>query len=136
MDDFTGLTPQGHIAQLIFSWGAPDDLGTFYVDNIYFYNDVTAIDETVLPTEFALEQNYPNPFNPTTTIRFNLPEANHVTMTLYNMLGREIATLVNEYREAGSYDYRLDASNLPTGTYFYSIVSGDFKEVRKMVLIK
>jgi len=71
-----------------------------------------------------------------TTIRFNIPESNHVTIKLYNMLGQEMSTLLSEYKDAGSFKLTLDASSLPTGTYFYSISAGDFNAVKKMVLIK
>jgi hypothetical protein len=130
--DFTGLTTRGHLAQLILS----GDLNTVYVDNVYLYKVETALIGDLVPTNYALEQNYPNPFNPSTSIRFHLPESNHVTLTLYNMLGQEIMTLLNEYRNAGSYELTLDASFLPSGTYFYSITAGDFHSVKKMVLIK
>ncbi len=89
-----------------------------------------------LPTSFALEQNFPNPFNPTTNIKFSLPEAQNVSLKVFNMLGQEVVTLVNEFRNAGVYEVSFNANNLPTGTYFYSITAGEFTSVKKMLLIK
>lgn len=112
--------------------------GTIYLDNIYFstmLSDVKEIHDAT-PTDFTLEQNYPNPFNPSTNIRFSLTEANKVKLSVYNLLGQEVATLVNEFMNAGTYEVNFDAQNLPTGTYFYSISAGDFKSVKKMLLIK
>jgi hypothetical protein len=90
----------------------------------------------VQPTTFALEQNYPNPFNPTTTIRFAIPQSEHVTLKVYDLLGREVATLVNEQRNAGSYDEIFDASKLASGMYLYKLQAGNFTASRKFVLMK
>jgi len=83
-----------------------------------------------------MEQNYPNPFNPTTNIRFSLISSNHVTLKVYNMLGQEMVTLVDEPKNSGTYEVNFDATNLPSGTYFYSISAGSFTSVKKMMLIK
>ncbi|RMG27822.1 MAG: T9SS C-terminal target domain-containing protein, partial [Methanobacteriota archaeon] len=93
------------------------------------------LDHTV-PEKFELAQNFPNPFNPATSIRFSLPQANHVSLKVYNIAGQEVATLVNEYKKAGTYEVSFDAKNLPSGTYFYKIVSGELSSVKKMLLIK
>ena len=132
LSSFAGLTTRGHLAQMIIS----GDPNTVYVDNIYFYRTVTSVDESIIPATFALKQNFPNPFNPETTIQFELPMANTVKLTVYNMLGKEMYTLLNEYKEAGIYTVKLNASELPSGTYFYAITAGEYREVRKMVLIK
>lgn len=89
-----------------------------------------------IPSTFSLDQNYPNPFNPTTTIRFNLPEASNVVVKIYDMLGQEVQTLVNEELTAGSYDVSFDASRLTSGMYIYSIQAGEFSMTRKMMLLK
>ena len=86
--------------------------------------------------KFELSQNYPNPFNPTTTIRFNLPEAGNVKLTLFNILGQELRTLVNEFKESGVHTINFDASDLNSGMYIYKIESGSFTQTRKMTLIK
>ena len=83
-----------------------------------------------------LSQNYPNPFNPTTVISYQLPVSNHVSLKVYDVLGREVVTLVNEVKEAGNYEVKFDASKLSSGIYFYSIKSGEYRAVKKMSLIK
>ena len=88
------------------------------------------------PKKFELSQNYPNPFNPTTTIRFSLPEAGNVKLTLFNILGQEIKTLVNEFKEAGVHTINFDASELNSGMYIYKIETGTFVQTRKMTLVK
>jgi hypothetical protein len=88
------------------------------------------------PTEFALEQNYPNPFNPTTTIRFAIPQNEHVTLKVYDLLGREVATLVDEPRKAGSYDETIDASRLASSVYVYRITAGNFSASKRLLLLK
>ena len=86
--------------------------------------------------EYELTQNYPNPFNPTTTIGFNLQEAGIVKLTLFNILGQELRTLVNEYKEPGAYNINLDASDLKSGMYLYKLETDSFTQTRKMTLIK
>jgi hypothetical protein len=88
------------------------------------------------PRKFELSQNYPNPFNPITTIRFNLPEAGNVKLTLFNILGQEMKTLVNEFKEAGVHTINFDASDLNSGMYIYKLESGSFVQTRKMTLVK
>jgi hypothetical protein len=102
------------------------------------------------PDEFKLEQNYPNPFNPTTTIQFSIPPSKggrgddnggttlqSVTkLVIYNSLGREVKTLVNEKLQAGNYKIAFNASALPSGIYFYTLTKGTFKASKNMVLIK
>ncbi len=85
---------------------------------------------------FALDQNYPNPFNPTTEIRFGLPDAVHVQLVVYNVMGREVARLVNQPMGAGTHGVTWDASGLPSGTYFYQLTAGSFIETRQMTLLK
>ncbi len=88
------------------------------------------------PASFVLEQNYPNPFNPTTTIKFQISSKGFVTLKIYDMIGREVATLVNGFQETGIHDVKFDASNLPSGVYLYRITAGTYAETRKLVLIK
>ena len=89
-----------------------------------------------IPKEFRLYENYPNPFNPTTNIKFDIPKSSYVQLIVYDVLGREIKTLVNENMNAGRYDINWDGSSYPSGVYFYKMVAGDFVNVRKMVLLK
>ncbi len=98
---------------------------------------VTSVnDENVLITDYKLNQNYPNPFNPTTTISYQIPEDNFVTLKVYDILGAEVTTLVNTNRSAGSYDVTFNATNLTSGIYFYKIKSGNFVSVKKLILLK
>ncbi len=88
------------------------------------------------PKDFMILQNFPNPFNPTTTINYALPQAGNVTLKVYDMLGREVATLVNEYKNAGYYQANFDAGKLSSGVYFYTLQAGKFVETKKLVLMK
>ncbi len=88
------------------------------------------------PQGFSLSQNYPNPFNPSTSIKFSIPQENTVSIVIYNVLGKEISTLLNEQRPAGTYSITFDASSLPSGLYFYKLSAGKFEQTRKMLLIK
>ena len=88
------------------------------------------------PDKFELSQNYPNPFNPSTTINYNLPEASNVKLIIYNILGQEVKTLVNEFKEAGVHTVNYNASDLNSGLYIYKIEAGSFTQTRKMTLIK
>jgi hypothetical protein len=97
---------------------------------------VTISSSDAVAAEFALEQNYPNPFNPVTTISFSLAERSLVILAVYDLTGREMARLVNEERDAGSYAVTFDGGALPTGVYFYRLQAGSFAAVRKLVLMK
>lgn len=89
-----------------------------------------------VPKDFKLVQNYPNPFNPTTTIIYDLPKESTVKLKVFNSIGKEIRTLVNERQNAGRYTIDFDGSNLSSGVYYYSLTAGEYREVRKMVLLK
>src|SRR5690606_24349418 len=89
-----------------------------------------------IPDRFTLSQNYPNPFNPTTKIRFEIPKQNFVSLKIYDMSGKQVASLVNSIKTSGSYEVEFNGSSLASGTYFYRLEAGEFSEVRKMVLIK
>jgi hypothetical protein len=88
------------------------------------------------PTNFNLSQNYPNPFNPTTKISYALPKSGLVTLKVYDILGREAAMLVNEYKNAGNYTVDFSASNYTSGVYFYKLEVNGISEVKKMLLLK
>ncbi len=89
-----------------------------------------------IPSEFKLEQNYPNPFNPNTIIRFKIKDSRLTTLKVFDVLGKEVATLVNEQLKPGTYEVDFDGSNLPSGVYFYKIITDDFFQTKKMVLVK
>jgi hypothetical protein len=86
--------------------------------------------------DYALQQNYPNPFNPSTKIRFTIPQASVVNLTVFNVIGEEVKALVNNYYEAGSHEVILNASNLTSGIYFVRMESGSFVSTRKITLLK
>lgn len=99
--------------------------------------DITGVQDLgLVANKFSLEQNYPNPFNPTTTIRFSIPSSDVVTLKIYNVLGQEVKTLINEDMQAGSYEFNFNASNLASGLYVYTLTSGDFVSNKKMMLLK
>ena len=101
------------------------------------FGSISISDPTgAVPTNYALSQNYPNPFNPTTTIKFQIPQAGLVKLAVYDLLGREVGLLVNTQLAAGSYSYVFDASKLTSGVYLYKLESGNFSEVKKMFLVK
>ena len=108
----------------------------FTIDNgVSVQNNTTGI-----PSEYALSQNYPNPFNPVTKINFDIPFSGNVNITIMDMSGKEVATIVNDYYSAGSYNVSFSATEtgkeLASGIYFYRITAGDYVESKKMVLLK
>ena len=107
------------------------------IDNIgtYKYSDIVEADLSA-PSILELNQNYPNPFNPSTTISYSLPKTEMVSIKIYDMLGKEVRTLVNEYKNAGSYMVVFNASNLASGTYLYRLTTGEFTQVKKLILLK
>jgi hypothetical protein len=99
---------------------------------------ITSVEESggELPEAFKLEQNFPNPFNPSTTIRFELPKSARVTLTIYNILGQTVRTLVDEDRPAGVHNVRFDAAGLASGVYFYRLMAGNFVQAKKLLILK
>ena len=91
---------------------------------------------TYIPKKFELAQNYPNPFNPTTIIKYDIPALSFVTLKVYDVLGKEVGTLVNEEKPIGSYEVDFNATTLQSGIYFYKLQVGSFVETKKMVLMK
>jgi len=100
----------------------------------------TDVDETesILKDSYKLNQNYPNPFNPTTVISYQLPKSEYVSLKIYDVLGNEITTVVNEYKQAGNYsvEFRVKSDEISSGIYFYRLTTGNFSESKKMILIK
>ncbi len=93
-------------------------------------------DESSTPVIFNLAQNYPNPFNPTTKISFSIPESGIVNLKIYDLLGGEVAELINSEMKTGNHSINFDASNLSSGMYFYKIETGSYSQTRKMMLLK
>jgi len=104
-------------------------------DGTFEYSKEVSADVTT-PLSYSLDQNYPNPFNPTTTISFTVTDPGMVKITLINILGEELNTLLNEFKEAGAHSVTLDASNLSSGVYFYKLESAQFTQIKKMLLTK
>jgi len=104
-------------------------------DGTFSYSDVVNVSYDV-PAEFVLSQNYPNPFNPSTMISYFVPKESFVSIKVYDFLGREVTTLVNETRVVGSYETVFDASNLPSGAYFYTLIAENYSSTKKMILLK
>jgi CubicO group peptidase (beta-lactamase class C family) len=92
--------------------------------------------DTDSPKKIGLNQNYPNPFNPSTTIEFSLPKSGYCELKVYNILGKEVSTLVSKKLNQGNHTYTFDGKNLASGIYYYQLVAGDFREVKKMILLK
>jgi len=112
--------------------GSIPDMGAYESDFVVGIED----EKLYVPLSFKLNQNYPNPFNPRTIIKYDVPELRFVTLTVYDVLGSEIATLINEEKPEGSYEVKFDGIGLPSGIYFYRLQAGSFVETKKMVLMK
>jgi len=108
---------------------APDSLF------IFKYGDTTTL-PTVIPTAYMLFQNYPNPFNPSTQIRYDLPEQAFVTLKVFDILGREVQTLVDRQQQAGRYEVPFDARNVSSGVYFYQLRANGFQETKRMIIVR
>ncbi len=107
-------------------------------DAVFTIDIVTRVEELQenIPTEFNLSQNYPNPFNPVTLINYQVPNTSHVSIKVYDLTGQEVALLVNEVKEVGTYEIKFDAINLASGVYLYRMVAGDFNLARKFNVLK
>ena len=136
---------RNYMPTLVEYYNTDGDLGFFYVgldgsDRKLYFDRLGAVvgisGNQELPFKFVLSQNYPNPFNPSTTIKFALPNASMVKLAVYDILGREVTVILNEFRQAGKYEANFNASALASGVYFYRIEAGDFREVKKMLLVK
>jgi hypothetical protein len=103
-----------------------------------FQNTITGVAQTnsTIPRRFELYQNFPNPFNPSTTIKYDLPKESRVKIVVYDILGREVARLVDEMKKAGSYQVVWEANRLASGVYFYRLQAGNFCETKKLILMK
>ena len=125
-------------ATLILVSAFDDDSTTLHISDVY-YNEAPVLalgDDAILPSGYGLGQNYPNPFNPTTNISYTVPEAGQVNLTIFNALGEEVSTLVNNVVTSGTHTATWSAGNNPSGVCFYRIVAGNFTQTRKLLLIK
>ena len=103
-------------------------------NGVFSYSDIVEIEFS--PENYSLSQNYPNPFNPSTSISFTITKSTFVTLKIFNILGSEITTLVNQVTPSGKYEIKFDAKNLPSGIYLYTITAGEFVDTKKMLLMK
>jgi hypothetical protein len=103
-----------------------------------YYSNIVSVgeNESIGISDYSLSQNYPNPFNPFTLIEYKFPESNFVEIKIYNVLGKEMATLVNEYKSEGIYKVQFNTDNLPSGVYLYRMRVGNFSETKKMILMR
>lgn len=125
------------LVRTAFDDGSGLDINYAKIDGKIYGTLVSVENEfPLLPSEFNVSQNYPNPFNPSTKIIYSIKQDDLVTLKIYDILGREIRTLVNEFVPAGNYEVEFDASLLPSGLYIYKIQSGNFTDAKKMLLIK
>ena len=138
VDASSGLPTGRTLADIAF-----DSPGHIYVaDSLAVYKSAqifTGVEgpgSSKVPNTYRLDQNYPNPFNPSTTIRYGLPSRSHVTLTVFNTLGQQVATLVEGEQEAGFHEATFDASGLASGVYLYRLTAGSFVETRKLVLVR
>jgi type IX secretion system substrate protein/Kelch motif protein len=137
------ITPGATCPATTFSTTVCNNTVTFNTTNFpngrrYSFNCLVGVDPVThgIPREFSLSQNYPNPFNPSTKISYALPKAGDVKLVIFDILGREVAVLVNEFKKAGSYDIEFNGANISSGVYFYRIETRDFTDTKKMLLVK
>ena len=142
--EFTYTAPDTIGDQIIYANGnsvnynqqPSGDQWNFADNKIIHVQSPTFVSNEILPNLFSLSQNYPNPFNPSTTIKYSVSSSEFVALKVYDVLGNEVAALVNEYKPAGKYDTEFNATTLPSGVYFYRLQAGDYVETRKMILLK
>lgn len=129
----------GQTVQIVFRADAASSVWSFlYLDDISLSNSITEVESEYgpLPTNFELKQNYPNPFNPTTTIGFSLPEGSFVNLTIVDLLGRQVASVLSENLSAGTFNTSWDATEFPSGVYVARLQAGSFIATKKIVLLK
>jgi hypothetical protein len=124
----------GAIADKIILTTNPDYVPTGYGPDVTV--GVESETNLIKPKKFQLDQNYPNPFNPKTIINYALRITNYVDLSVYNLIGQKVATLVSEKQPAGVYNVEWNASEFATGIYYYQIITGEFRDVKKMILIR
>ncbi len=132
---------ENHNIKIIWKFGSDALINQkgWYLDNIridFLPDSTSEVFENNFPNKFSLKQNFPNPFNPKTKIKYEIAKSGFVSLKIYDVLGREIKTLVNENKNVGFYEIEFDANNLNSGIYFYKLTTNNFSEMKKMILIK
>jgi ligand-binding sensor domain-containing protein len=120
----------------IGSWASNSGLAVFNEGGIVSIEDNKTTSKIIIPNNYMLIQNFPNPFNPTTKIKYELPITNYVDLSIYNLLGQKVATLISQKQEAGPHYIEWDASRFASGVYYYRIEAGNFVQTRKMIYLK
>ncbi|MHB8580205.1 MAG: T9SS type A sorting domain-containing protein [Ignavibacteriaceae bacterium] len=137
--DSLRLKPKSSYTISVDAYNAYGDTTNATNNGVVFYTPtITGIfdKQNNTPNTFKLYQNYPNPFNPTTILKYSIPKSSIVTIKVYDLIGREVAVLVNEEKPAGDYSITFNASNLASGIYFYNMQAGSFEKTQKMILLK
>jgi len=132
---FIGDSTSGKISQILVKSGSTS-FNKLNNGRIQLFAKANKIVSTSLPTKYALHQNYPNPFNPTTTLKYDLPNATDVSLIIYDILGRKVKELVNTKQQAGRYELQFDASSLASGVYIYQLIAEKFISSKKMILLR
>jgi hypothetical protein len=124
--------------EIVFRADAANSVWSYiYLDDLGVSSSITDVeDEESMPDDYVLSQNYPNPFNPATTIKYQLPEASHVSLKIFNVMGELVQVLIDEEKPAGYHRAYFNAAGLSSGVYFYRICAGSYKDVKKMILTK
>lgn len=136
LNDFVNITPTMQI-RFIAVDGGPSSVVESVIDDLWISDQLTdVIEDNIIPEKYLLEQNYPNPFNPTTTIKFSIPFTSNVNISVFDVLGRKVETLINGKVEVGNHKIKWNGVKFQSGTYFYKIQSGGFTETKKLILIK
>jgi hypothetical protein len=121
---------------IVRSGGGSPSVGSWFLVDDLSLTGVNAVEEAATPLRFSLEQNFPNPFNPTTVVTYQLPIAAQVRLSIYNLLGQEIAVLVNGQKTPGTHEATFDAANHPSGMYLYRLQAGSYVQTRTMILVR
>jgi len=128
--------------ELHLAWefeGSSGNITRWAIDDVRVEGELIGTSSDMIgdvPDRFGLDQNYPNPFNPTTQIQYRVPNSAHVTLTVYNMLGQSVQTIVDQMHNAGHFDVTFDGSNLSSGVYIYRLQAGDYSATKKFMLVK
>ncbi len=140
INSYVGVGNSNVKVRFRFKTSATGERDGAYIDNLEILTNQLTVgvseEPVYIPSEFSVAQNYPNPFNPTTTIQYNIPVTSKVMVKVFDVIGKEIATLVNSDHQPGVYQVKFDASSLASGIYYYRISAGSFTDIKKMMLIK